>query len=175
MAVSLTVADLRKRIETDFEEEVVQRIIDSVLEEIDRVAGPEGSVTDWFTATGAEEISLSRKPSSITEIKERAFKTSDEVTLSANDYRQMEDYRLRRLASGDNAASSWGAEVQVTYTVDTDSNLRERVALDLAQLDIEFQAAEQSSDGDHSESQATYAARRAALLDQIREGRSPVL
>lgn len=170
----LSVEDVRARVETDLQDEVLERMLAAAAEEIADHAGPADSVVEHFSALGAPEIALSRPASGISEIKERAGTTSDEVTLAADDYRQLGPYRIRRLPGGTNGASYWGSEVKVTYAPSADLNLRDQVALELVLMDIEYEAAESSESGDHSESQKDFHERRKSVLNKIKEGRSPL-
>jgi hypothetical protein len=64
--------------------------------------------------------------------------------------------------------------VVVTYAPDIDEQQRDRIILDLCQMDVDFRSYETEGIGDWSGSQADYQARRFALLGQIHEGRSLV-
>lgn len=173
--MALTLADVRGRVETDFDDSTLQTILDAVVEDINRRYGEAASATETFRAWGAPEISLGRRASSITKITEIASRHSDPVVLSANDFRRSGDYRLVRLTNGDNPASCWGFEVSVEYVPEVDPALRDRVALDVIQVDVEFRALESEGVGDWDGSYADYQERREAVLAQVREGRSPVL
>lgn len=173
--MALTVAEVRARVETDLEDAPLQRIIDGAEQAIDRAAGKSTALTQAFSALGALYISMPRRSSAISEIRERASVTADEVTLAANDWRKVGDYKVQRLGSGDNGASSWGAQVEVDYTPEVDADLRDRVALDLCQLEIVFKGLEREKVGDYEMEQKDYRKNRRSLLAQVREGRSPVL
>lgn len=172
--MAVTVDDLRERLESDMEDAVLQRILDAAVEDIAEHAGSATSVTEVHSALGAPTIALGRPASSITSIKERLSLTSDEVTLASDDYRQDGPYKLARIPGGTNSSTYWGKRVEVIYAPDADADLRDRVTLDLAVMDAEFQAADTSAEGDHSESQDDFHRRREGLLRQIREGRSPI-
>jgi len=171
----MTLADVRARVETDLDNTTLQRIFDSAVAAVDRAAGKAGSEMQTFNAAGISEIPLNRPASAITSVDERRSRSSDAVTLAADDYRLIGDYVLFREASGTNPASTWGAQVDVTYAPDVDQEIRDRVALDIIQVDVEFRAQDSEAIGDVAMTQKDYKARRRALLAQVREGRSPVL
>lgn len=174
--MALTEAHVRARVETDLDSVTVQRILNSASAAVDRAAGAESQQTVNFDALGALYLPLPRRSTSIDEIRERAtVKTEDATTLSADDWRKIGDYKIQRLNSGTNPANYWGAQVEVDYTPEADANIRERVILDICQMDIEFKAAELSEQGSSKEEQKDYRKRRRALLAQVKEGRSPVL
>ena len=173
--MSIDVGDLRLRVETDFDNATLQRIVDSAEKAVARAAGSATSEVETIEAFGARFLVLSRRVSAFVSITERLRFSSDAVTLSANDYRQSGDYKLLRLADGDNSSSFWGSEVVVTYTPEVDTEVRDRVALDLCQVDLEFKAYDSEKSGDWSGSLKDWKARRRELLQQVREGRSPIV
>lgn len=173
--MALTLADVRGRVETDLDDVALQRILDAAVEDINRRHGEAASATETFRAWGAPEISLGRRASAITEVNEIRSRHDSSVTLSANDFRRSGDYRLVRLTNGDNPAPCWGFEVEVKYVPEVDPALRDRVALDVIQVDVEFRALESEGVGDWDGSYADYQERREAVLAQVREGRSPIL
>lgn len=173
--MALDLAAVRARVETDLDDATVQRILDAAVEDVNRRAGDAASQSETFRALGAREIALSRRAADITEVTEIAHRHGDPVTLSANDYRRSGDYRLVRTLNGDNPAGCWGFEVQVEYVPEVDAQLRDRVTLDVIQVDAEFRALESEGVGDWDGSYADYQERREAVLAQVREGRSPLL
>jgi len=173
--MSVTIADLGARVETDLDDDILQRILDAAEKSVERAAGNATSEVETHLAHGAQFLALSRRSTAFTSISERRRHSSDAVTLSSNDYRKVGDYKLIRLADGDNAAGFWGAEVVVTYTPEVDTNVRDRVTLDLCQVDIEFRAYDREKSADWEGSQKDWKARRRELLNHIREGRSPIV
>lgn len=173
--MALTLADVRGRVETDFDDDTLQRILDAAVEDVNRHAGDAASETETFRAFGAPEIALSRPASSVDKVTEIAHRHADPVVLAADDFRRSGKYRLVRLTTGTNPASTWGHEVEVEYTPEVDPALRDRVTLDVVQMDVEFRAYATEDEGDWGGSQVDHQARRDAKLAEIREGRSPVL
>ena len=172
--MTVTVDDLRLRIETDLDDTTLERILDAAVESVERSAGKADSEVDTREAFAAPFVVLSRRKTAIVSITERRRFSSDEVTLSANDYREVGDYKLFRTSDGDNPSTGWGSEVVVTYTPEVDEDVRDRVTLDLCQVDIEFRAYDREESGDWEGEQKDYKARRRELFRQIREGQSPI-
>ena len=173
--MSISLADLRARIETDLDDPTLQRIIDAAVKSIVRSAGNATEEVETKLAAGADWFTVSRLITTVTSIVERRRHSSSAVTLSSDDYRQVGSYRFLRLRDGANPALGWGAEVVITYVPEVDSDVRDRVTLDLCQVDLEFKAYESEKSGDWSGSQKDYVARRRELLSQIREGASPIV
>jgi hypothetical protein len=171
--MTVTVEDLRARVETDLDTTVLQRILDAAVASVDRSAGKIANDTQTVVATNSDWLALTRRHTAIVSITERRRHSSDAVTLSSNDYREVGGYRILRLRDGDNAAVCWGSEVAIVFTPEVDTDVRDRVALDLSQVDLEFRAYDSEKSGDWSGSQKDYRARRRELLAQVREGRSP--
>lgn len=173
--MSVTIDDLQDRTETDLADEELTRILAKNVKAVERSAGSADSEKENFIdSLGAVNLVLTRRHTSITSIVERTKHSSDPVTLSATDYREIGDYMIRRLADGDNPASYWGAQATVTYVPEVDSDTRDEIALQLSILDIEFRAFESEKSGDWQGSQKDWKARRRELLAQVREGRSPI-
>jgi len=171
--MSVTVEDLRARVETDLDTPTLQRILDSAVSAVDRSAGKTSAETESLVATNSEWLSLNRRHTAVVSVTERRRHSSDPVVLAADDFREVGDYRMLRLADGTNGNVCWGAEVTIVYTPEVDVSVRDRVTLDLCQVDIEFRAYDSEKSGDWSGSQKDWKARRRELLAQIREGRSP--
>lgn len=173
--MSVDIGDLRLRVETDLDDTVLQRILDANVKAIARAAGSPTSEVETHSALGAQFLALSRRSTAFSSITERRRYSSDAVTLSANDYRKVGDYRLLRLSDGDNPSGSWGSEVVVTYTPEVDTEVRDRVALDLCQVDIEFRPYDREQSPDWEGEQKDWKARRREVLTHVKEGRSPII
>ncbi len=175
--MSINLAGVKLRVETDLDDVTLQLILDAQVQSIERAAGKAASETETFSdARGAQFVALTRRSTSISSITERAtLQTDPAVTLSTDDWRKVGDYRILRLATGTNARSRWGREIVVVYVPEIDADLRDSVTLDLVQMVVEFRALDSEKVGDHAGSQKDYTKRRKALLATVREGRSPVL
>lgn len=172
--MTITVDQVKSRIETDLDDTTLQLIVDAETEAVEREHGDTTEV-ETHLASGTKKLILKRRPSSIDSITERHHLEDDAVTLSSNDYRQIGNRILYRLGDGDNPEDHWGQEVVITYTVEVDANLRDRVILDLVQLAVEFRGVESEEEGDYSGDQSDYHDRREKLLRQIREPSLPLV
>lgn len=174
--MTVTVAEVRERIPTDRTDAAIQRVLDSAIKAIERAAGNATSQTDVGNASGSRWFLLTRTATAFTSVTERRRHTSDEVTLSSDDYRQVGPVRLLRLSDGTNPASAWGAEVIAIYTPEVDTDVRDRVTLDICVVDLNFQAFDKEKSGANWEGeQRDYKARRRELLRQVREGMAPIV
>lgn len=172
----MTISDVRARVETDLDDDTVQRILDAAVEDMNRHAGSPTADTEVYRGSCSRILSLLRRSTAVASVKERRTLTSEQVTLHTSDWRKSGGYELVRLGNGQNPASTWGAEVEIAYTPEVDAELRDRVILDLCQMDIEFRALQvEVTGGDHTANYGDYADRRRALLAQVREGRSLVV
>lgn len=173
MAISVNAA--KKRIETDLPDETVQLIIDAETEAMERHAVGT-TETELQDGRGLRFLVLKRKAASITSITERRFYTSDtETVLNADDYRLLGGFKLFRLNTGTNPFNDWGEETTIVYTPEVDTNLRDRVVLDLVQLSVEFNAYQAEKAGDWTGNQGDYKERRESVLNQLREPRRLVV
>ena len=173
MAISL--ATLRSRVETDLEDAVLQIVLDAAFEEIAAYAGPKQS-TEVKLSRGAQWIVLDRAIDAIQYVQEwRRSNSSGAVNLAIDDYRIVGITRLLRLTDGTNPAPCWGDEVQITYRPLVLDSLRDRVALSLCLLDIEFSAYDEQESGDWAGDQKDFTERRRSVLAQLNEHRSPII
>ena len=172
--MSLTIADVRARVETDLDNETLQKILDAAVEDLERRCGRAASETEVYRASGRRSFSLLRRAVSISSVTERRCLGSEPVTLSADDYRRV-GYELIRIATGTNPAITWGHEVIVEYAPEVDSSLRDRVVLDVCQMDAEFRALANEKTGDWQGDYSDHEARRDSLFRQVQEGRSLVV
>lgn len=172
--MALTVDDVRAVVETDLDDDALQRAIDANVEAVGRSAGKAATQTESHRALGAPVISLRRRHTDVTEIVERRGRYSESVTLDPTDFRVFGDYEIVRLPSGANPATTWGDEVEVTYVPEVDAALRDEVTLKLVEVDVEEGAYDTEKVGDWSGS-ADWKKKRKALLARVREGRSSLL
>lgn len=173
--MSVSIANVQSRVETDLDDTTLQRILDAAVLAIERVAGNADVEVSTFVDARNETFSIHRPATSITSIIERRRRTSVAVTLATDDYRQLGDYGFYRRQDGTNPARLWGDEVEITFVPRVDVAIRDNVTTELCLVDIEFRAYDAEKSGDWSGSQKDWMARRRGLLDQVREGRSPIL
>lgn len=169
--MAVNTADLQERVETDLDDITLQRILDAAVKAVDRAAGKTTAETEVKVAANSSWLTLNRRHTAIVTIKERRLHSDAQVTLATDDFREVGDYRILRLTDGTNAAGFWGVEVEIEYTPEVDQDVRDRVALDLAQVDIQFSAYAEEKSGNWS-GKADWKKERGNLLRQIREGRS---
>lgn len=170
----VTIADLRARVETDLDDTTLQRILDSAVKAIERAAGSATEQTETRVCTNSAWIATTRPMVSVTSVEEYRRVRGTPVALAADDYRIVGATRLLRLDDGTNASVSWGAQVTIVYVPEVDQDIRDRVSLDIAQVDLEFRAYDQEKSGDWS-GKADWKKQRSRLLKEVREGRSPIV
>lgn len=174
MTVSLD--QLRARVETDLDDTTLQRILDANVKSIDRAAGNATEESEDQDGTNSDWIAVLRPVAAVVSIIERRSHTSDAVTLSANDYRLVGKTRFLRLTNGDNPARCWGVEVQLNYTPEVDTAVRDRVTIDLCHVDVEYRPFDQEKTGKGEwDGKADWGKQRRELLAQVREGRSLIV
>jgi hypothetical protein len=174
--MSVDLDQLRSRVETDLDDSTLQRILDANVKAIDRAAGSATAESEDHLAINSDWISVLRPVAAVVSIIERTSHTSDAVTLSANDYRLVGKYRFLRLGDGDNPARCWGAHVQLDYTPEVDTAVRDRVAIDMSHVDIEYRPFDEEKVGKGEwEGKADWKKQRRELLSQVREGRSLIV
>ena len=174
--MAVTIADLRARYETDLDDSTIQRVLDANVVAVNRSAGKTAAAVEHKLARNSAWVSIQRPAGTIDTVTERRRHRSTEVTLAADDYRLVGPYRLLRLTDGTNGAPHWGDEVAVTYTPEVDQAIRDRVTLDLSQVDLEFRAYDKEKSADwEGDQKKGWKGKRVQLLRQIREGRSPIV
>ena len=173
--MTVTVQAVRGRVETDLDDSTLQRMVNAAVKSVDRIAGKAASETLTFDALGNATIGFYRRVNSITTVTERRTARGTATTLAADDYRLVGAYKLLRLNDGTNAQSTWGKEVVITFVPEVDQDVRDRVAIDLVNMAVEFKALDREKVGDYEQEQKDYNRRRTALLREVNEGRSLVL
>lgn len=174
--MAVTVDQLRLRVETDLDDTTLERILAANVKAIARAAGSATAESENHLATNSDWVSVVRPVAAVVSIIERLSHTSDPVTLSANDYRLVGKYRFLRLGDGDNPARCWGAEVEFNYTPEVDTDVRDRVTIDLSQVDVEYRPFDEEKVGKGEwEGKADWNKQRRELLAQVREGRSVIV
>lgn len=129
--MTLALDELRQHIETDLEDDALQRLLDAAYQAIDEYAGVEGDVSEYLRAGYGDLLFLSRRALSITSVIER------DVTLAASDYElRPSGLQLRRLTTGTHPSTRWHGRIDVTYTALADDAERDRVAIELCKLDV---------------------------------------
>ncbi len=173
----LTVSQLKEHIEPNIGDAAIQRLADATEQMIVREAGQTSAVTEtrneWGFPWGRHrEIYSSRPITSITSIKERDHPDDTQTTLSADDYRQEGVRRLIRLQEGTNPRQLWAPYVELIYTPESDTNIRELVQIDLVKMAIMYSGALKETEGDFSFWHHDTAKETAALLRPLRTARN---
>ena len=132
----LAIAQLRDNFETDLVDDAITRLLDAAEAAIDKQSGALAAQTDSVEGL-TRSVFASRPIGSITSVTEIINDAS--TVLASDDYRQIGNRQLRRLADGTNGRSLWGDEVVIVYAPVSDVKQRTRVQLDLVKLAIQYQ------------------------------------
>lgn len=171
---------VKKRYETDLDDDEIQLVIDeanqSVIDKFGPHANPLKPITERFRGY-SKTIVLSRQIDVnefvlITERNTYEGWGDEIVILDATDYRINPDlYTIERLITGLNARSRWGSDIDVTYTPVNDGNAREEVIIKLTILSLRYEGGfaglGSKRVGDVSLSEADYRSQREALLNSL--------
>lgn len=130
--MTLTVDALRGHIETGLGDDELGLLLDAAYEAIDLTVGPADSVSELLSAGSGDLLMLSRAAASITSV------TECDVELEADDYALVGDQVLRRVATGPNPRRAWTGRVEIAYVPVDDANERDRVAIGLVNLDLNY-------------------------------------
>ncbi len=173
----LTVSQLQEHIETDLGDDAIQRLADATEEMIVREAGDTTAVTEtrneWGFPWGRHRVIYSSRPiTTISSIKERSHPDDTQTTLATDDYRQEGVRRLIRLQEGTNPRQLWAPHVELIYTPESDTNIRELVQIDLVKMAIMYSGALKETEGDFSFWHHDTAKETAALLRPLRTARN---
>lgn len=172
----LDVDGLRLHVTTELGDTALGLLLDAAYEAIDAHAGTGGSedypasITELITPGPGDRLMLSRPASSVTSVREG---TTD---LESDDYELIGGQMLVRLDDGTNPQSRWRGRVEVVYPALPDENERDRVAIALVKLELDFSPGVVSERlGDHSITFAqgaasAHAEQRAAILASLNTG-----
>ena len=156
-------AALRLYIETDLADNELTQLLAAAESTIVGVTGVIASHTDFLEGK-SEAIYSSRAINTITSIKERDSVDDTAVTLSADDYRFQQGFRILRLREGTNPRIFWAKHVEVAFTPDIDSALLEIVQVNLIKQAIAYSGTKRQSFGDFDFWAAETATETKALL-----------
>lgn len=135
MTIIVDATALRLYIETDLADNELTQILAGSEAVIVGVTGVVASHTD-FLEGGQSNIYTSRAVSSITTIKERNYPDDAQTTLSFDDYRLEQGFKIRRLREGTNARIFWAPFVEVVFVPDIDTAMLEGVQVNLCKFAI---------------------------------------
>lgn len=133
--MTLTVTDLRLHIDSTLGDAALQLRLDAAYEAISQRVQPSGTVAESFTVTG-DTILLSRVATGVVSIVEW-WNPWYSVPLANSDWElRPSGQTLRRLTTGTNPWPRWRGRVDVVYLGSSDDQLRDSVAIQLVQLDV---------------------------------------
>lgn len=148
MTIIANAAALRLYIETDLADNELTQILAGTEAIIVGVTGVVAAHTD-FLEGGQPNVYTSRGILTITTIKERDFPDDVQVTLSADDFRVEQGFRIRRLRQGTNPRIFWAPLVEVAFAPDIDATLLEGVQVNLCKQAIIYSGAQRLRIGDY--------------------------
>ncbi|MEM6265900.1 MAG: hypothetical protein AAF707_00115 [Pseudomonadota bacterium] len=181
---------VKERTGSDLSDTELQSMIDAINVDLDARFGVLGEVTIELgdpTDPNSRQVRTLRlqrpvdteQPITIVEIAPSdTGEASDEITLSANDYRVLHSGRtLQRLSLGANPAQFWAPMVQLTYTPISNLAQREEVTIKLVQLDLSYRGGLKSEKaGDYSFTlSGDQTADREAILQSLEDRRGMML
>jgi hypothetical protein len=160
----LTLAKVRENIETGLGDDALQRVMDSVEDDIDQRHGAVASEVDDLVG-GLKSIWTTRPILSITSIVETVDNT--DTTLATNDWTKRHDTQLSRDDDGTNSRQRWGDRVKITYVPVDTTNRRIMAYLKLIQLELVYSGYGSSKEGDFNSSALDYEAEREKILGSL--------
>ncbi len=167
MGILMDIVLVRQHIETGLIDAALQRVMDSVEEDIDQEFGLVASQVDDLEGK-TKSIFTTRPISSITSIVETVGTT--DTTLAANDYQLRHNSQIDRLNTGTNSRTKWGDRVKVTYVPVDDTNKRQTVYIRLIELAVKYNALKGEHAGDYSSQSVEYEKERLGILRGLRRG-----
>ena len=161
----MTLPEVRQNVETDLEDDALQRVMDGVEQDIDQQFGAVASQVDDLEG-GLKSLFATRPISSITTIVETVGTT--ETTLAADDYKLRHNSQIDRLNTGTNSRIRWGDRVEVTYVPVDDTDKRRLVYIRLIELAIKYNALGNERVGDYSSQSVDFTAEREKILGGLK-------
>lgn len=162
----LVVGQIREHVETDMNDNALQRLIDAEDAEIVRRFGAPTTQTDVLRG-GEERLFLSQLASTITSVTEEVAHTT--TVLATDDYEVWWSQELDRLTDGTNGRRTWGERVTVVYVPQTMTAQRVACLTQLVQLAVRYNGVTQESigAGDYSAASADYQKERERLFRKL--------
>ncbi len=167
MGTLMVVKEVRNHVETGLVDDALERIMDSVEEDIDQEFGAVASQVDDLEGK-TKSIFMTRPIGSITSIMETVGTT--DITLATNDYKRRHNSQIDRLNTGTNSRNKWGDRVLVTYVPVDDTKRRQMVYIRLIELALKYNALKGENSGDYSSTSAEYEKERLGILRGLRRG-----
>jgi hypothetical protein len=135
----LTTADLIRRFSLSTDPQDLQVILDAAYHAIEQRIGPVGEPVSEFHTVHGPLIQLNREADIITDVVEfhPTFSAGTTVELDDSDYELRPSGQvLVRLRTGSHPAYFWRGRVDVTYLPKDDQALRDSVAAQLVELEL---------------------------------------
>jgi len=170
---TLSVSELQAEVDTDLGTVPLQRIIDSAERTIDEFCGTAINYKVAFDGIEKQpraELWLPVAASSVDSVVEfsGALHSPEKTTLAATDYEVSNTgWQLRRLATGDNPAATWGWRAEVQFDAIPDVARRKDVAVQLSRLTIAHTALGSEKIGDYSSVSKSVARERSEILSLL--------
>lgn len=167
--MALTLAEVRQHVNTALDDPAVQRLIDDAYGEIERRYGVLTEITKLVRG-GGTRLFPTRPIDEGQTITVKETVADVVTTLAADDFRVWHGGRMiERLDDGTNPRTTWGHPVEITYTPIGDA--RDRVAVDLVKLAIQYEGVKSESIDAYSSSNLDYDAERERLLASLAPSR----
>ncbi len=160
----LMLSQVRENIETGLSDAALQRIMDSVEDDIDQAHGEVNTAEDDLVG-GEKSIWVLRPILTVTTVTETVG-TVDTV-LASDDYVQRYDRQIDRLDTGTNARERWGCRVKIAYAPVDTTNRRIMVYLKIILLEIVYSGLDSSREGDFNSKALDYASERIKILNSL--------
>ncbi|MCC6619476.1 MAG: hypothetical protein IT341_10620 [Chloroflexi bacterium] len=132
--MALSVEELRGHVQTQLGDAELTLLLNAAYDAITERYGPSGSITERRVGASGRLLMLAHRASAVTAVVE------DGDTLAANEYAlRPRGRQVERKDTGTNPGSLWRGYVDVTYTNGISDSQRDRVAIALVKLDVNYQ------------------------------------
>jgi hypothetical protein len=161
------IVDAEARVPAGTDALVLDRLVRSAVETVERYAGPDATVVETFTYGRWERprtVFTTRPIAAITAITEADVELDPGTDFSVWGERGIVRHN-----------GYWGHSVSVTYDPVVDANLRQQIVLDLVEIEASFRTTDRMQLGDYSEATGDQEARRASVLSRLTEDRALVV
>lgn len=173
--MALDLATVRQHVETGLVDAALTRIMEDAVDEVEARFGTDAALTYDSYPTGPTVV-LPRKATSITSVELIASDGTVQETLSVSDYRLRNSRILERLSGGSLSydwvkeydAPGWNSTmVRVVFVPVPEESLRDRVALDLIRLQVQYEGVATQKVGDYSMTAFDYTKERERILQGV--------
>jgi hypothetical protein len=130
--MALTIELVRERAPSSLSEAALNSLLAETYSHIAHVIGEPGPLTEVLTADAGDVLLLSRPAASITSVLE------NNTELDASDYKLGTTRLLLRLSTGGHPSLRWRGRPEITYEVLNDVAERDRIAMALIKLEMNF-------------------------------------